>query len=65
MAASLTVEHESGIYTARIRHPHNGYYAGDFSQSSRPGSQRRASYPTVPHQARNRSHPAVSPLREQ
>jgi hypothetical protein len=36
MAASLIIEAESGTYTARIRHPHNGYYAGDFSRPSRP-----------------------------
>jgi hypothetical protein len=34
MAASLYVEEESGSYTARFQHPHNGYYAGDFSQTS-------------------------------
>jgi hypothetical protein len=34
MAASLCIEQESGTYTARFRHPHNGYYAGDFSQKS-------------------------------
>jgi len=38
MAASLFIEEESG-YTARFRHPHNGYYAGDFSQTSRSGSE--------------------------
>ena len=35
MAASLLIEEESGTYSGRIRHPHNGYYAGDFSQSPR------------------------------
>jgi hypothetical protein len=30
MARSLVIEEESGTYTGR-RHPHNGYYAGDFS----------------------------------
>jgi hypothetical protein len=34
MAATLVIEQESGTYTARIRHPHNGYYAGDFSHVS-------------------------------
>jgi hypothetical protein len=34
MAASLFIEEESGTDTARPRHPHNGYYAGDFSQTS-------------------------------
>jgi len=32
MAASMIVEIESGTYQARARHPHNGYYAGDFSR---------------------------------
>ena len=63
MAASLNIEQESGTYTARFRHPHNGYYAGDFSQTSRSGSERRASYAAVPHQAKNRRGPAVSPVR--
>ena len=44
MAASLIIEEESGTYTARFRHPHNGYYAGDFSQTSRSGSELRVSY---------------------
>ena len=30
MAASIAIEQESGTYTRRM-HPHNGYYAGDFS----------------------------------
>jgi hypothetical protein len=33
MAASLMVEEEIGTYTA-TPHPHNGYYAGDFSSRS-------------------------------
>jgi hypothetical protein len=30
MAASITVEEERGTYTRCPRHPHNGYWAGDF-----------------------------------
>jgi len=30
MAASLIIEEDAGVYTGQI-HPHNGYYAGDFS----------------------------------
>jgi hypothetical protein len=30
MAAALIIEAESGTWTGSI-HPHNGYYAGDFS----------------------------------
>ena len=62
MAASRFIEQETGTYTG-FRHPHNGYYAGDFSQSSRSGSEPRASYAAVPHQAKNRREPAVSPVR--
>jgi hypothetical protein len=29
MAASLIIADERGVYTT-VRHPHNGYYAGDF-----------------------------------
>jgi hypothetical protein len=43
MAASMIVEEESGTYPARFSHPHNGYYAGDFSQTSRSGSELRTS----------------------
>ena len=32
MAASRNIEEESGTYHVRHRHPHNGYYAGDFSR---------------------------------
>ena len=32
MARALVVEEESGT-TRAVRHPHNGYYAGDFSTS--------------------------------
>jgi hypothetical protein len=30
MARALVIEEESGTYRGRM-HPHNGYYAGDFS----------------------------------
>ena len=32
MASSRIIEEESGTYYARPSHPHNGYYAGDFSR---------------------------------
>jgi hypothetical protein len=51
MAASLLVEEESGTYTTRFQHPHNGYYAGDFSQTPWRGSQ-------------HPSGPAVAAVRE-
>ena len=37
-------EEESGTYTTRFRHPHNGYYAGDFSQTPRSGPDRHMPY---------------------
>ena len=42
MAASLFIEEESGTHTAR--HPHDGYYAGDFSHASPSGAELRGSY---------------------
>jgi len=41
MAASTLIEEESGTYTALFRHPHNGYYAGDFFKTPRSGSELR------------------------
>jgi hypothetical protein len=29
MAASISIEQESGMFAGRV-HPHNGYYAGEF-----------------------------------
>ncbi len=34
MSASYVIEEDHGTYT-RSRHPHNGYYAGDFSGPDR------------------------------
>ena len=31
MAATIPVETESGTYSGGRVHPHNGYYAGDFT----------------------------------
>ena len=45
MAVSMLIEEESGTYTALFRHPHNGYYAGDFSQTPRSGNEVHVSYP--------------------
>jgi hypothetical protein len=39
----MFIEEESGTCTARSRHPHNGYYAGDFSQASWSGAELRPS----------------------
>jgi hypothetical protein len=46
MAASITIEEEFGTCTGFL-HPHNGYYAGDFSQTSWSGSERRPAPVTV------------------
>jgi hypothetical protein len=32
MAATRIIEEEHGTYFGSPRHPHQGYYAGDFSQ---------------------------------
>jgi hypothetical protein len=32
MAASLAIEEEQGAFTGHF-HPHNGYYAGDFTNT--------------------------------
>ena len=32
MAATITIEEETGVFARRL-HSHNGYYAGDFSGS--------------------------------
>jgi hypothetical protein len=32
MAASIPIEQESGMAVGRV-HPHNGYYAGDFTSA--------------------------------
>jgi hypothetical protein len=39
MAAEMIIEEESGRYTGRVVHPHNGYYAGDFFADVRGGSR--------------------------
>ena len=62
MAASRFIEQETGTYTG-FRHQHNGYYAGDFSQSSRSGSERRVSNGATARQTQNRREPAVAPVR--
>ena len=66
MAASLLIEEESGTYTGRIRHRHNGYYAGDFSQRSRFGSELRVSRTERRDvsRAEHHSQPPVPSLRE-
>jgi hypothetical protein len=39
----MIVEEERGTYVGNIRHPHNGYYAGDFTtQPSLPDAFQRA-----------------------
>jgi hypothetical protein len=44
MAASLRVEEESGVFSGRL-HPHNGYYAGDFS--GRPARRADVAVPSL------------------
>ena len=80
MAASLLIEEESGTYNGRIRHSHNGYYAGDFSETPRSasyaarrdvpraeaqyGARALAASVAIPDRAERRRQPAVTSLRE-
>ena len=43
MAATFTIEEEKGTYVGSPCHPHNGYYAGDFSGRPFPGGASRQS----------------------
>ena len=43
MCKPLIVEEESGVIT-RTRHPHNGYYAGDFSRVPRTDGRHAATW---------------------
>ena len=43
MAATIPVEVETGTYSGRV-HPHNGYYAGDFSSSRAMGRGARTGH---------------------
>ena len=47
MAASIIIEKESGTYSRPI-HPHNGYYAGDFSTPRAPRRTATADSVRVP-----------------
>jgi len=47
MAATIPVEMESGTYSGRV-HPHNGYYAGDFSSRSKGRGARTGNATGVP-----------------
>ena len=43
MATSIIIEEEHGTYVPTRQHPHNGYYAGDFStRCARPDGFERA-----------------------
>ncbi len=46
MSASITVEEERGTYR-RSPHPHNGYYAGDFSRLDLAAPFRATTYTTT------------------
>lgn len=45
MAATRIIEEDRGIYVGTPRHPHQGYYAGDFTgRSPRPAASSRLGY---------------------
>jgi hypothetical protein len=46
MATAMLIEEESGTYTGRY-HPHNGYYAGDFSRRPAPAATIHSIAPIV------------------
>ena len=48
MAASITVEEERGTFTRSV-HPHNGYWAGDFSRYPADRPVPSPQYATRPH----------------
>lgn len=63
MAASLIIEEESGTWTGWI-HPHNGYYAGDFSDVPPPTQSQLAALMTldgVPAQPQPHHSPGEKP----
>lgn len=51
----FSFEEERGTYTRTRRHPHNGYYAGDFSAGARPAGASPFTAGTV---NRTAAHPA-------
>jgi hypothetical protein len=64
MAASLAVEEELGTFV-RSTHPHNGYYAGDFSRP-RPseGADLEPVLRHLPHQTTKDTHRDTHPSRQ-
>jgi hypothetical protein len=54
MATALVIEEERGTWNGRL-HPHNGYFAGDFSRPSGPALRR------VPSPARLQAPPVPLP----
>jgi len=54
MAASMIIEEETGTYVSTRQHPHNGYYAGDFSQNARQPDAWRALMSIDPNSLRRR-----------
>lgn len=63
MATALIIEEQTG--TSRgLYHPHNGYYAGDFSQASQPLTGRHTQNTVyAPTQRNPRSYALNSPYR--
>lgn len=59
MASSLIIEQESGTWYGRI-HPHNGYYAGDFS-FARHQSQRAEAHEQLPQHTGRAGHVSGNP----
>jgi hypothetical protein len=61
MATALIIEEEIGTSRGQY-HPHNGYYAGDFSQASQPRTGRRTENAvSAPTQRNSRYYALNSP----
>ncbi|HET6626796.1 MAG TPA: hypothetical protein VFG63_10440 [Nocardioidaceae bacterium] len=50
MASSIWIEEESGTCTT-YRHPHNGYYAGDFARTEQGPTRPQLSHYPLPEGA--------------
>ena len=63
MARALVIEEERGTCRGYV-HPHNGYYAGDFSSPARPSSLEPIGSPRhrIPHTETTRPVPRPVPL---
>jgi|tagenome__1003787_1003787.scaffolds.fasta_scaffold7221154_1 hypothetical protein len=60
MATSLVIEEERGTFSG-FAHPHNGYYAGDFSGRTTAGTSVEATLTVLPLRPTTVSRPVGYP----